>query len=173
MSTKAVGPEVTYQLEGSRGGTGVGEQLIVRPASEMNIVPADLPTRWAEMPINASEQLRLEKGNYAVSRFALMDGPRGRGQLSFETVVYPSRKTAVDVLVKTLSKVTCLRLTRVDLGEAGAMMEAVGKAGRKMRALAFVERNVYGLIMLSCDQECKVPDSWLISMGRVMVSRMH
>jgi hypothetical protein len=53
------------------------------------------------------------------------------------------------------------------------MMEAAGKAGRRMKALAFVERNVYGLIMLSCDSDCNVSDSWLIGMGRIMVSRMH
>jgi len=145
----------------------------VRPASEMIIVPNDLPTRWAEVPVQATEKLRIEQGNYAVSRFALMDGKKEKGQLSFETVVYPNQRAAVDVLVKTLSKMTCLKLTKVGLGDAGAMMEAVGKAGRDMKAIAFVERNVYGLIMMSCDADCSVSDSWLISMGRVMVSRMR
>jgi hypothetical protein len=173
MSIKVVEPEVSFQTEGTRVGPRAGEHVITRPASEMNIVPGDLPTRWAEVPVKLSEQLRLEKGDYAVSRFTLMDGHKDRGQLSFETVVYPNRKAAVDVLVKTLSKMTCLKLTRVDLGEAGAMMEAVGKAGRRMKAIAFVERNVYGLIMLSCDEECSISDSWLIGMGRTMVSRMH
>lgn len=173
MSIKVVEPEVSFQTEGTRIGPRAGEQVIARPASEMNIVHADLPTRWAEVPVKLSEQLRLDKGNYAVSRFTLTDDRRDDGQLSFETVVYPDRKTAVEVLVKTLSKMSCLKLSRVDLGEAGAMMEAVGKAGRIMKAIAFVERNVYGLIMLSCDESCNVSNTWLIGMGRLMVSRMH
>jgi hypothetical protein len=173
MSIKVVEPEVSFELEGTRTEIRGGERAIARPASEMNIVPNDLPTRWAEVPVKAAEQLRHEQGSYAVSKFALMDGRKVKGQLSFETVVYRDQKTAVDVLVKTLSKMTCLKMTRVGLGDAGAMMEAVGKAGRSMKAVVFVERNVYGLIMLSCDEECKVSDSWLISMGRIMVSRMR
>lgn len=173
MSIKVVEPEVSYELEGTRGNLNGGERTIARPASEMNIVSQDLPTRWAEVPVKQPERLHGDKDSYAVSRFAMMDGRKDLGQLSFETVVYRDRKTAVDVLVKTLSKMSCLKLSRVDLGDAGAMMEAVGKAGRKMKAVAFVERNVYGLIMLSCDAECKVPDSWLIGMGRLMVSRMR
>lgn len=173
MSIKVVEPEVSFELEGTRAGLNGGERPIVRPAIEMNIAPKDMPTRWAEVAVKQPEQLRAEKGGYAVSRFVMMDGRKDLGQLSFETVVYRDRKTAVEVLVKTLSKMSCLKLSKVDLGDAGAMMEAVGKAGRKMKAIAFVERNVYGLIMMSCDAECKVSDSWLISMGRLMVSRMR
>lgn len=173
MSIKVVEPEVSYRPEGTREGLRAGEHVISRPASEMNIAPSDLPTKWAEVPVKLEEQLRLEKGNYAVSRFALMDGRRDRGQLSFETMVYPDRNTATQVLVKTLGKMSSLKLSRVELGEAGAMMEAVGKAGRVLKAIAFVERNVYGLIMLSCDEECKVSGTWLIGLGRLMVSRMN
>ncbi len=173
MSIKVVEPEVSFELEEARAGLNDFERPIIRPASEMNIVPRDLPSRWVEVPVKMPERLGANNERYAVSRFVMKDGEKDLGQLSFETVVYRDRKTAVDVLVKTLSKMSCLKLSRVDLGEAGAMMEAVGKAGRKMKAIAFVERNVYGLIMLSCDSACKVSDSWLISMGRLMVSRMR
>jgi hypothetical protein len=173
MSIKVVEPEVSFQIAEARTNLRGGERVIARPAREMIILPNDLPTRWAEVPVNAAEQLRPEQGSYAVSRFVLMDGRKERGVLSFEAVVYPDQRTAVDVLVKTLSKMTCLKLTRVSLGDAGAMMEAVGKAGRSVKAMAFVERNVYGLIMMSCEAECNVSDSWLISMGRIMVSRMR
>ena len=173
MSIRAVETELPFDVQGSKAEPRGGERAIVRPAGEMTIVPSDLPTRWAEVPVKASEKLHHDSENYAVSRFALMDGRKEKGLLSFETIVYRNHKAASDVLVKMLSRMSCLKLTRVALGDAGAMMEAAGKAGRRMKALAFVERNVYGLIMLSCDSDCNVSDSWLIGMGRIMVSRMH
>ncbi|MDW5563999.1 MAG: hypothetical protein SA339_12325 [Methanomassiliicoccus sp.] len=173
MSIRVVEPEVSFDMEGARVELQGYERAIDRPASEMIIVPNDLPTRWTEVPIKPSERLREEKVDYAVSRFALMDGRKESGKLSFEAMVYRNQRAAVEVLVKMLGKMTSLQLTRVDLGTAGAMMEVVGKAGRKMKAVAFVERNVFGLIMLSCDTESGVSDAWLLSMGRLMISRMH
>jgi hypothetical protein len=77
------------------------------------------------------------------------------------------------VLTSTLSKMGFLRLSKVDVGDAGAMIEVEGKVGRRMKAIAFVERNVFGLVLLSCTPDCVASDSWLISMARLMASRMR
>lgn len=136
----------------------------------MRVSKADMPPLWEELPVRISSQPRFGQRDYAASRFA-MSGDKAT--ISFETIVYNDQKTATAVLVTTLSKIGFLKLTKLDVGDSGAMIEVEGRPGRKMKAVAFVERNVFGLIMLSCRPECTASDSWLISMARLMASRMN
>ncbi|MBI0583823.1 MAG: hypothetical protein ISF22_06295 [Methanomassiliicoccus sp.] len=173
MSIRVVEPETIFSMEGNDRSLNGAERPIVRPAREMIIGPGDLPTRWAELPSRASEQPRLGQRDYAAAKYVLMDDRKEKGQISFETIVYKDHKMAVDVLVGMVSKMATLKLSRLDLGDAGVMIEAEGKVGRKMKAVAFIERNVYGLIMLSADSASNISDPWLISMARIMASRMR
>jgi hypothetical protein len=139
----------------------------------MCIFLEDLPARWVERPMQVPSRPHTGQQDYAASKFALLDGGRPKGLVSFETVVYKDQRTATDVLVGTLSRISFLKLSKLDLGDAGVMIELAGKPGQVMRAIAFIERNVYGLIMLSCEPDRLVSDTWLIGMARTMAGRMR
>jgi hypothetical protein len=119
------------------------------------------------------DQPKFGQRDYAAAKFLMRDNEVEKAALTFETVVYNDQRTAAAVLMGTLSKMGFLQLSKVDVGDAGAMIEVQGRAGRTMKAIAFVERNVFGLVMLSCVPDSSASDSWLISMARLMASRMH
>lgn len=172
MSARVVEPQVSYEMrpDGPKEGR---EDLIETPAREMSIGLDDLPARWVERPMQEQSRPRIGQQDYAGSKFALLEGDRPKGMILFETVVYQDRRTAADVLVGTLSRIPFLKMSKLDLGETGAMVELAGRPGQVMRAVAFVERNVYALIMLSCEPDTMVTNTWLIGMARVMAARIR
>lgn len=170
MSARVVEPQVHCVVEADCGELDAG-QVIVRSAREMNITACDLPARWTERTAQESEP-RLGQVDHSMSRFQLLEGKRSKGQISFETMIFKDRRIAVDVLVGTLSRLPFHKMSRIDLGDAGAMIELIGRPGRTMRAIAFVKSNVCGLIMLTCEHDSGVTDLWLVGMARLMASRM-
>jgi len=165
--------ETRFSLDGATFSLLGGERAIVTPAREMILSKGDLPPAWEERPVRPTDQPRFGQRDYAASRFVMSGGDGERAAVIFEAVVYRDQSTAAAVLAGTLGKIGFLRLSKIDLGDVGAMIEVPGKAGRRMRAIAFVERNVFGLVMLSCRSDCSASDSWLISMARLMASRMR
>jgi hypothetical protein len=172
MSARVVEPQVSYGVRPGSPKEDRGD-LIETPAREMSIGLDDLPARWVERPLQEPSRPRIGQLDYAGSKFALREGDRYKGLVSFETVVYEDRRTATDVLVGTLSRIPFLKMSKLDLGDAGAMVEMAGKPGQVMKAIAFVERNVYALILLSCEPDNSVTDIWLIRMARIMAARMR
>lgn len=162
--------QTKFSLDGTTFSVMGGERIITTPARLMRVSKADMPPIWEELPVKPTSQPRFGQRDYAASRFA-MDGEKAT--VSFETVVYNDQKAATSVLMGMLSKIGFLKLTKVEVGDIGAMIEVEGRPGRRMKAIAFVERNVFGLIMLSCNPNCVASDSWLISMARLMASRMN
>jgi hypothetical protein len=173
MSIRADDLETRFSLDGTTFSLLGGERAITRPAREMSISRVDLPPKWEELRVKASDQPRFGQRDYAAAKFLIRDEGAEKAVLSFETVVYKDQRAAASVLMGTLDKMGFLRLSKVDVGDAGAMIEVEGRPGRKMKAIAFVERNVFGLVLLSCTPDCSASDSWLISMARLMVSRMR
>ncbi len=173
MSIRVDELEMSFSVEGTTFSLLGGERAITMPAREMSISRADLPQRWEERPVKIMEQPKFGQRDYAAAKFLMRDQSGEKAALSFETVVYNDQRTAAAVLISTLSKMGFLKLSKVDVGDAGAMIEVEGKVGRRMKAIAFVERNVFGLVLLSCTPDCVASDSWLISMTRLMASRMH
>lgn len=165
------GSEVAFSLDGKSFSSMDGERPIRTPALDMCIGSEDLSPRWSEMKVSVLEQPKFGQRDYAVRRFAMIEDGREKATVSFEVVVYNDQQTATRVLAGTLGKMGFLRLTRLDVGDMGAVVEVAGHPSRRLRALMFVERNVMGLIMLSTTMDRQASDSWLISMGRLMASR--
>lgn len=172
MSIRVGESEVSFSLEGTTFSVIGGERAITTPAREMSITAGDMPARWTESKVRVMDQPKFGQRDYAATRFHQGEGSAEKANISFETVVYSDHQTAAGVLMGTLGKMSFLKLSKVDLGDAGAMVEVVGHPSRRLRAIAFVERNVVGLIMLSSKRDSSISDSWLISMARVMASRM-
>jgi hypothetical protein len=173
MSIRADELETRFSLDGTTFSLLGGERAITTAARDMSVTRADLPSRWEERPVKVMDQPKFGQRDYAAAKFLMRDDEVEKAALTFETVVYSDQRTAAAVLMGTLSKMGFLQLSKVDVGDAGAMIEIQGRAGRTMKAIAFVERNVFGLVMLSCMPDCSASDSWLISMARLMASRMH
>ena len=173
MSIRAEELEMSFSLDGTTFSVLGGERAITTPARDMNMKMSDMPPKWAEKQAKLLDQPKFGQRDYFVTKFSLMDGSKERANISFETIVYKDQKTAMALLIGTLSHMTFLRLTKVEVGDVGAMIEVRGRADRRLKAVAFVERNVFGLIMLSAATDYTVSDSWLISMARLMVSRMR
>jgi hypothetical protein len=170
MSARVVEPQV-HCVEEADCGELDARPVIVRSARDMNVSACDLPARWTER-VGQENEPRLGQADHSISRFQLLEGKRPKGQISFETMVFKDRRTAAEVLVGTLSRLPFHKMSRIDLGDAGAMIELIGKPGRTMRTIAFVKNNVCGLIMLTCEHDSGVTDLWLVSMARLMASRM-
>jgi hypothetical protein len=173
LSIRVDEEEMSFSFDGTTFSLLGGERAITTPAREMSMLRTDLPPRWEERPVNIVDQPKFGQRDYATARFLMRDQTGEKAALSFETVVYNDQKTAARMLMSMLSKMGFLKLSKVEIGDAGVMIEAEGKVGRKMKAIAFVERNVFGLVMLSCTTDAAASDSWLISMARLMASRMR
>jgi len=150
-----------------------GERCITAPAAAMCVTVDDMPSRWIERTQNVTDQPRLGQRDYACARFAVEEDGRERALVSFEAVVYKDAATAAGVFIGTLKSLGFMDLSKLDVGSMGAMLRVAGRPGKEMRAVAFAERNVFGLIMLSRSPDCPVSDSWLASMARLMASRMR
>lgn len=170
-SDREGGSEVAFSFDGDVFSSTGGERPIRTPARDMCICPEDLSPRWSEKKVSVLEQPKFGQRDYAVRRFVISEDGMEKAAASFEVVVYNDHSTAARVFAGTLGKMGFLRLTRLELGDMAAVIEVPGHPSRKMRALIFTERNVMGLIMLSTSSDRQVSDSWLISMGRLMVSR--
>mgnify|MGYP000874265886 CR=1 FL=1 len=165
------GSDVVLSVKGKVFSSIDGERPIRTPAKDMCVMPADMPPRWSEMKVSVLEQPKFGQRDYAVRRFVLSDDGKEEALASFEVVVYNDHQTAARVFASTLSKMGFLRLTKLDLADMAAVIEVPGRPTRRLRALIFAERNVMGLIMVSTISDRYASDSWLISMGRLMVSR--
>lgn len=171
MTTRAGESQMVFSLEGETFSSVGGERAIRTPALDMCIRAKDMPARWKERRTSVMDQPRFGQRDYASSRFYIEEGGVEKAAINFETVVYKDHRSAASVFAGTLSKMGFLRLSKLDLGDMGAMIEVPGQPSRHLRAVLFTERNVMGLIMLSCATDQHISDSWLISMGRLMVSR--
>ncbi len=170
-SDREGGSEVAFSFDGEVFSSTGGERPIRTLAKDMCICPEDLSPRWSEKKVSVLEQPKFGQRDYAVRRFVISEDGMEKAAASFEVVVYNDHSTAARVFAGTLGKMGFLHLTRLELGDMAAVIEVPGHPSRKMRALIFTERNVMGLIMLSTSSDRQVSDSWLISMGRLMVSR--
>lgn len=162
---------MVFSLEGETFTSIGGERPIRTPARDMCVGPEDLPPRWRERKVSVMEQPKFGQRDYVARRFAVVEGGVEKANVSFEVVVYKDHRTAGSVFAGTVEKMGFLHLSKLDLGDMGAMIEVPGQPSRDLRALVFTERNVLGLIMLSSAKDYKVSNSWLISMGRLMASR--
>lgn len=172
MSIRA-GDSETFLVEGNSFSTMDGERVITTPAKLMCIRTEDIPTRWVEKRVSVMNQPRFGQRDYASARFCIEEGGLEKAIVSFETVVYKDAPTASGVFVGTLKSLGFLNLSKLQVGDMGAMVEVPGQPSRRLRAVLFAERNVFGLILLSHAKDSVVSDSWLISMARLMVSRMR
>lgn len=171
MSARDGDTQMVFSMDGQTFASVGYERPIRTPARELCVGPEDLPPRWRERRVSVMEQPKFGQRDYIARRFAVVEGGVEKANLSFEVVVYKDHHTASSVFAGTLSKMGFLHLTKLDLGDMGAMIEVPGQPSRDLRALLFTERNVMGLIMLSTAKDYHVSNSWLISMGRLMVSR--
>lgn len=173
MSIRADESETLFSLEGDSFSAMDGERPVTTPARQMCIRAEDIPSKWSEKRISVMNQPKFGQRDYASVRFCIEDEGVEKATVSFETVVYKDAPTAAGVLVGTLKSLGFLNISKLEVGAMGAMVDVPGQPSRSLRALAFVERNVFGLILLSHSKDCPVSDSWLISMARLMVSRMR
>ena len=150
-----------------------GEQPIRTPARDICVTAEDMPLLWREEKVSVMEQPRFGQRDYATSRFSIVEDGVERAVISFEVVIYSDRHTAANVFSGTLGKMRFLHLARLELGDMGAMIEVPGHPSRRLCALLFTERNVMSLIMLSVSRDHEISDRWLISMGRLMASRIR
>jgi hypothetical protein len=171
VSTRGLESEFVFSLGGRTFSSIGGEREIHTPAREMCICGADLSPKWREKAISVMVQPKFGQRDYAVAKFVVEEQSQEKALLSFETVVYKDHDTAAGVFAGTLKHMGFLKLSKLDLGDMGAMIEVQGSPNKTLKAILFTERNVMGIIMLSSARDYNVPDAWLVSMARLMAGR--